>query len=64
MERITKMQELARQIENLALLLRMAAESGQLDGAGDDVTEDTAATIQEKAHELGQMLQSEGYTKA
>ena len=53
----TGMTDTARQIENLALLLRHAAESGQLYNMGEDVTEDTAAMIQEKARELGMMVQ-------
>lgn len=47
----------ARQIENMALLLRTAAESGQLYNMGEDVIEDAAAIIQEKARDLGMMLQ-------
>ena len=35
----TGMTDTARQIENLALLLRTAAESGQLYNMGEDVTE-------------------------
>ena len=53
----TEMQDTARQIENLAFLLRAAAESGQLYNAGEDVAEDTATMIQEKARELGMMIQ-------
>ena len=52
-----KMQDTARQIENLALLLRAAAESGELYNMGEDVTGDTAAMIQEKARDLGMMIQ-------
>ena len=52
----TEMQEAARRIENLAFLLRAAAESGQLYNAGEDVAEDMAAMIQEKAQELGEMI--------
>lgn len=51
------MQNAARQIENLALLLRNAAESGELYNMGSDVTEDTAAMIQEKALQLRQMIE-------
>ena len=54
----TEMQDMARQIENLAWLLRAAAESGQLYNAGEDVAEDTATMIQEKARQLGQMIES------
>ena len=53
----TMMQDTARQIENLAFLLRAAAESGQLYNAGEDVAEDTATMIQEKARALGQMIE-------
>ena len=53
----TGMTDTARQIENLALLLRTAAESGQLYNMGEDVTEDTAAMKQEIARELGMMIQ-------
>ena len=51
------MQDVARQIENLAFLLRLAAETGELYNAGADVAEDTARIIQEKAQELGQMIE-------
>lgn len=54
----TEMQDTARQIENLAWLLRAAAESGQLYNVGEDVAEDTATMIQEKARQLGQMIES------
>ena len=54
----TEMQDTVRQIENLAFLLRTAAESGQLYNAGEDVAEDVAIVIQEKAHQLGQMIES------
>ena len=53
-----EMQDAARQIENLAFLLRTAAESGQLYNAGEDVAEDTARIIMEKAEQLKQMIQS------
>lgn len=52
-----EMKDAARQIENLALLLRHAAESGALYNMSEDVTEDTAAMIQERARELGMMIQ-------
>lgn len=55
----TEMQDTARQIENLAWLLRLAAETGHLYDAGEDVAEDTATMIQEKARQLGQMIESE-----
>ena len=51
------MQDTARQIESLAFLLRMAAETGQLENADDgSITEDTAILIQEKARDLGMMM--------
>lgn len=51
---IAEMMETARQIENMAFLLRSTAESGQLYSAGEDVVEDIATVIQEKARELRQ----------
>ena len=53
----SEMKETARQIENLALLLRTAAETGQLANLGDEVVEDAAAVIQEKAQHLEKMIQ-------
>lgn len=53
----SELRDTARQIENLAFLLRMAAETGHLHDAGEDVAEDTAAVIQEKARALGQMIE-------
>lgn len=53
----SKMTDIARQIKNIALLLRSAAESGQLFDLGEDAAEDAAAMIQEKAAELETMLQ-------
>lgn len=54
-----EMQDVARQIENIAFLLRAAAESGQLFDAGDpDTVEYTAKIVQEKAWKLGAMIQS------
>ena len=53
----SELQDTARQIENLAFLLRITAEIGHLHDAGEDVTEDAAAVIQEKARALGQMIE-------
>ena len=57
MKNFEKLQDVTRQIENLAYLLRSAAETGILHDAGEDVVEDTARIIQEKARNLGQMIQ-------
>lgn len=54
----SEMQDTARQIESLAFLLRATAESGQLYNAGEDVAEDTATMIQEKARQLAQLIES------
>ena len=57
MKNFEELQDVTRQIENLAYLLRSAAETGNLHDSGEDVVEDTARIIQEKARDLGQMLQ-------
>lgn len=53
----TRMYDTARKIENLALLLRCAAETGQLANMGDDVAEDAAAMIQANAARLKEMIE-------
>ena len=57
MKNFEELQDVTRQIENLAYLLRLAAETGILHDSGEDVVEDTARIIQEKARNLGQMIQ-------
>ena len=53
-----EMRDTLRQIDSLACLLRVAAENEFIADLGEDVTEDAARVISEKAHNLGEMLQA------
>lgn len=49
----TSMTDTTRQIDNLATLLRMSAETGELFNTGDEsIVVDTVTIIQEKTQEL------------